>query len=255
MGSQYKRVKTAENIFTIIETIAALDQPTCSELAEHVDLSISSVYNYLKTLENGGFVIENGGRYRLSLKFLQLGREIRNSYPIMHAAVEPVDILAKAIDEYISVFVREGEKAVMVYEANSHHAVQVPTPFLGEPFHLARTPQGKVILAHMPDTYKRKITTLSSDEPIDEELKAELETIRAEGVWIDSGQTHEKIWAVAAPVEADGEIHGSLMISTVRHRITDQRAKEELPAMLDQTVREVEHRLSQYNFANLSSPW
>ncbi|ELY50893.1 IclR family transcriptional regulator [Natronolimnohabitans innermongolicus] len=256
MVTQNKGIKTAQNSFAIVEAIVEGDQPTCTELSEEVDLSVSSVYNYLKTLKEEGYVVENDGRYRLSLKFLKYGRMIRNSYPLMHAAIKPIDLLAKAIDEYLSLFVRENYSAVMIHEANSRFAVEVPTRFLGEPFHLTRSPQGKVILAHMPDEFRRDVfeaEELGSRRR--DELEAELETIANQRHLVDDGQTHENIWAIAAPVRTGDELYGSLMISTIRHRLDDRRARTELPDLLDRTVQEVEHRLAKYDFDDLYSTW
>jgi DNA-binding IclR family transcriptional regulator len=255
MSKQSKKIKTAENIFTIIEKIEELDQPTCSELDAHVELSVSSIYNYLQTLEGTGYVIENDGHYRLSLKFLQKGRTVRNSYPIMHAATQPIDILSKMIDEYISLFVKEKRSIVMIHEANSHHAVHTPAPFLGEPFHPAETPQGKVILAHTSESFRDDIiSAMDIDQDGAEQLRTELSEIRREGVSVDRGHSHENIWAIAAPVTVGGEIYGSLLISTVLHRLDERRAKE-LPELLRQTVKEIEHRLSRYDFDDLYSNW
>ena len=255
MTNHPKKIKTAENIFTIIETIEALDQPTCSELSEHVELSVSSLYNYLKTLEEHGYVLEHDSRYRLSLKFLRKGRTVRNSYPVMHAATEPIDILSKVIDEYISLFVKERKSAVMIHEANSHHAVETPAPFLGEPFDLAKTPQGKVMLAYMSDSATDAILSKLENDAAKERLRTELEGIRTDGVCVDEGETHENIWAVAAPVNVGGEIYGSLMISTVLHRTDTRRTGQELPNLLIQTVKEIEHRLSRYDFDDLYANW
>ncbi len=251
MTQQPNNIKTAENVFTIIETVETLDRPTCSELSDHIELSVSSLYNYLKTLEAHGYVLENDGRYRLSLKFLRKGRTIRNSYPVMHAATEPIDILSKVIDEYISLFVKERKSAVMIHEANSHHAVETPAPFLGEPFHLAKSPQGKVILAYMSDPVADGILAELGDDAERDRTRTELDRIRTDGVCVDDGNTHENIWAVAAPVNVGGEIHGSLMISTVLHRIDTRRTGGELPNLLVQTVKEIEHRLSGYDFDHL----
>lgn len=256
MESQPRKIKTAQNVFTIIERVQELDEPTCSELGGHVDLSVSTIYNYLKTLEAEGYIIENDGRYRLSLRFLQIGRTIRNSYPIMRAANEPIDILAKSIDEYLSVFVREGYKSVMIHEANSYNAVETPTPFLGEPFDLVRSPQGKVLLTHVSEAAQREVISASElDESSIEELHADLETIRTDGIIVDDGQTHKNIWAVAGPLTVDGTLHGALMISTVRHRLDQDRARQQLPDLLRQTIKEVEHRLSVYDFTDAYSTW
>lgn len=256
MATQSKNIKTAQNIFAIVEEIARLDEPTCTELSEKVDLSVSSVYNYLKTLEREGYLVEHDGQYRLSLKFLKYGRTIRNSYPITHAAIEPVNLLAKVINEYISVFVKERDSVVMIHEANSHYAVQVPTPFLGEPFQLTKSPQGKVILAEMAEPARRELLSERElGEQQRDELEAELERISDERIHVDEGRTHENIWAIAVPVKTGGEIHGSLMISTVRHRLDEQRAQRELPDLLDRTAQEIEHRLAKYDFDDLYSTW
>ena len=165
-------------------------------------------------------------------------------------------MLSKAIEEYLSVFVREKHSAVMIYEANSHFAVETPTRFLGEPFHLTRSPQGKVILAYMPDEFRRDVLkTDNLDTQRRDELERELETITNQRLLVDDGQTHENIWAVAAPVMTGGEIYGSIMISTIRHRLDDQRARTELPDLLERTVREVEHRLAKYDFDDLYTTW
>jgi DNA-binding IclR family transcriptional regulator len=72
------RVKTARTTFRILEAIKARDGGTVTELTEEFDLSKSSIYNYLKTLEHEGYVIREGDTYRIGLRMLDLGGYARH---------------------------------------------------------------------------------------------------------------------------------------------------------------------------------
>jgi DNA-binding IclR family transcriptional regulator len=111
-------------------------------------------------------------------------------------------------------------------------------------------------LAHTAESFQQEVIAESGDEQVSiEALHEELQSIRAEGYTVDRGQSHENIWAVAAPVMIGGELHGALMISTVLHRFDEQRGKDELRRLLLQTVKEIEHRLSRYDFDDIYANW
>jgi DNA-binding IclR family transcriptional regulator len=108
----------------------------------------------------------------------------------------------------------------------------------------------------MPESDRREVLSGNGlDSETTERLETELEDIRERGLAVDEGQSHDNIWAVAAPVKVGDEIYGSLLISTVLHRLDERRANQELPNLLVQTVKEVEHRLSRYDFDDLYSNW
>lgn len=65
--------------FKIIDRMQALGEAKPSRLTEELKLSKSSVHNYLATLQMEGYVVNDGGRYRLGPGFLTPGVALKNT--------------------------------------------------------------------------------------------------------------------------------------------------------------------------------
>ena len=75
MSSQPSRtVQATETSITILEALHDLGQAGVTELSNQLSLSKGNVHKHLTTLEQNEFVVNEGGVYSLSHRFLELGK-------------------------------------------------------------------------------------------------------------------------------------------------------------------------------------
>lgn len=73
-----RTLKTVLKATEMVDTLMQLDGAGVTELAQSLDISKSSAYTYLKTLERSEFVTKTGDEYHLSYNFLVFGEYVRN---------------------------------------------------------------------------------------------------------------------------------------------------------------------------------
>ncbi|QLG61920.1 IclR family transcriptional regulator [Halorarum salinum] len=181
-----------------------------SEIAQELDRPKSSVHKYLKTLEFLEFVENDGGVYRLGLRFLEIGGRIRNRNPIFQVARPLADELANDIDEVIFISVKNGNYGVFVYQTNNRYGIENLAP-LGERFYLHQNAAGKAMLAECSKNEIDQFISKSNLPPAMEktttdpnQLRTELNRIRDEGYSVGKGERFEGIRAISAAIP-DGE--------------------------------------------------
>ncbi|MFC7197092.1 helix-turn-helix domain-containing protein [Halosimplex aquaticum] len=109
-----KTVQTAVTSFEILEGIRELDGAGPTALADHLDRSKSGVYKHVRTLADRGYLVEDGGEYRLGLGMWTLGAGARSEYPV-EAGRRTVDSLVASVGHVASLVVYENGVASSVY--------------------------------------------------------------------------------------------------------------------------------------------
>lgn len=94
-ANEPRRIKSVLRANDIIETIQARNGATLQELQEHLGLTKATVYTYLTTLCECGFVTKDDGEYRLGLRFITIGEYVRNEMDLYTAGQDQVDQLAE----------------------------------------------------------------------------------------------------------------------------------------------------------------
>lgn len=253
-GSQGKigSVKTA---FEIIDTLETEDAMGVSEVAKRLDLPKSTAHVYLKTLESEGYAINENGQYRLSLRFLKHGGEVRNRLKLFRAAKSHVDKLANETGEAGNLGTEERGQRIIVYKSEVQDAIFDNTP-TGEHTNLHWTALGKAILGHLPSERvdkiieehglpKRTQNTITDRD----ELEAELESIREQGYSIEEEERREGVVAIGVPIQDkdDPETVHSVSISGPTKRIKEgDEVKPELIDAVKQTANVIELQYNHY---------
>lgn len=88
-------VKTTEKSLRIVGALCGHDGRRISELADELGFGKSAVHNHLSTLRDCGYVVKEGDEYRLSLKFLDVGRQTRAQLELYRHGREVVEKLAR----------------------------------------------------------------------------------------------------------------------------------------------------------------
>ena len=216
---------------------------TITELAEALDRSPSNVLAHLRTLQERGFAVEEDGRYRPGLRYYEIGNRIKQNYPLYVHGTEPADDLAAETGEFVWLMVEEQGRGYYLYKTGGDDAVESGAYTMGSRWHLNSTASGKVVLAHMDeqrvdevlDTHGLKSMTPNTITDR-EELKAELETIREEGVARDREESAVGIRGVAAPVRGLDGVIGTVSISGPASRIKGDYFEDVLPGKVTEAA-------------------
>lgn len=240
-------IKTAQTTFTIIEEVKRRNGATVTELTGELDLSKSSIHNYLSTLERDGYLVKNGNVYRTGLRFLDLGGHARRNEQIYDVAKDEVDALAEETGELANLLVEEHGRGVYLHRAHGGDAVQTDS-YIGQRVYLHNTALGKSILAHLP---RERVTEIIDQHGMPEttentitdrgELFDELETVREQGVAFDDEARVKGLRCVAVPiVNNDDVVEGAISVSGPTSRFREQLFREELPERLKSLSNVVE---------------
>lgn len=244
---EYNSIRAVDRTFTIINALRELNGATVTELSEHTSLPKSTVYNYLNTLLEGEYVVEDDGRFRISLRFLELGEHARGQPEIFRVAQPEIDKLAEETGELANLVVEEHGLGVYLYRARGEDAVHLDNP-VGKRQYLNSTAFGKAMLAHMQDEKVERIIDRHglpdrTDDTISnrDSLFEELETVRDRGWALDDGEGLSGLRCVSVPILADDDsVQGAVSISGPESRLHDDRFRQELPARIQSATNVIE---------------
>lgn len=233
-----RTVKSARTAFEIIEYIHNQGGADLTELTKELDLAKSTVHGYLATLESLEYLVSDGGRYYLSLKFLYHGTAARNSVPISGQADETLAALANETSLVAWLVVEEHGRAVYLDCAVGDEAMQTYGR-ISKRTDLHAPAAGKAILAHLPDETVDAIVenyglparteyTMTSEEELDEELTS----IRQQGYATSKHEVALGVQSVAAPVHHMGRVLGAISVSGTSNLVDDEYFEEDLPDLL-----------------------
>lgn len=244
---QYSSIRAVDRTFTIIDGLKELNGATVTELAEHVELPKSTVYNYLQTLLEDEYIVEDDGVYRVGLRFLEIGEHARCKQEIYQVAPTEIDKLAEETGELANLVVEEHGLGVYLYRSKGDDAVDLDNP-VGKRQYLNGTAFGKAMLAYMPEAQVERIidrhglparteNTITDRET----LYAELDQIRDRGWALGDGEGLQGLRCVSVPILTDDEsVHGAVSISGPKSRLRGERFREEIPDLLQAATNVIE---------------
>lgn len=246
-------LKVVETAFEIIETLRELDGTGVTELANHLDMPKSTVHSYLKTLEDCDYLVKEDHTYDISLRFLDLGADLRTRIELFSVGPMAVDNLAAVTGECASLSVQENDQRVLLYTAEGRGVIYNKN--IGSHIDLHLTASGKAILAHMPEEEidriirERGLPTSTEKTITDrEELFEELTKVRERDYAVEDEENREGIRGISVPVIHKCEPLGSIALVGPKSRFTPEYVTEELKEPLITQVN-----LIQMNYDRLSS--
>lgn len=243
------KLKTAEKIFEVVKVIQQLESPTLTEASSQLDIPKSTTLNYLRTLEELGYVIEEDSRYRLSLQFLDHGIHTKRRLKIAQYAPPVLKQLADDTNEAAWLMTQERGYVVGLDKELGPRAVQT-TGRIGRHTRFHYHAPGKAMLSAMSDSRIREIITnhgmpaRTEDTITDlDTLMEEIETVRETGVAFDVGEAIEGLRSIASPVSSAGGVEGAISVVGPKNRLKGDRFREEIPDLVAGAANEVELRL------------
>jgi len=250
MAPEENTITATRTSLRIVEALKRLDGAGTTAVANDLGIAKSTVHNHLQTLEDEGYITNEGSAYHVGLRFLELGEYKRNRMDIYEKARPEVASLAEKTGEMANAAVEEHGEGVYITRAEGSEAVSVDT-YAGKRVNLHCTALGKTILAMLPEGRVDEIIDTHGLPPRTEntitdraELKAELADIRERGHAYDREERLPGLRCVAAPVTSeDGDPVAALSVSGPTSRIKGDLFHEEIPEMLQSAVNVVEINL------------
>lgn len=243
-------VKAGEKMFSIIETVQRLEDPTLTAIATHLDFPKSTTHNHLETLKKAGYLKEIDDKYDLTLKFLDHGIYARRNLEIAGLAPPILDNLSDDTEEATWLMVEERGYVVGVAKALGERAVQT-TGRIGRHTRFHYHAPGKAILAHLPED---RVDTILTERGMPKKtehtitdydaIKESLEEVRETGVAFDVGEAIPGIRSVASPVICEGEVEGAIAVVGPKDRLKGDKFRTEIPDLISGAANELELRLT-----------
>lgn len=213
--SSTRHVQSVETGFEIIQEVQNQDGATLSTLADRVGLAKSTVHNYLRTLESMGYVVNNGGTYRLGLRFLTHGMAVKTGFELKHVVGDLIENIANDLDLATWWISEELGRGYFLQGAIPDSKRRIYGR-IGKRSYLHTHAPGLAILATLPDDYVDEIieyhglpvhTTETVTDP--NVLRDRLSTIRSTGYALSDGEAALGIQSVGTSFEDHrGQNHG-----------------------------------------------
>lgn len=232
--------------FELVEALYASEGGRgVTELATEVGISKSAAHKQLRTLVDLGYVEQREGDYRLTLRFLDVGRTVQQRRSLYRIARPIVDDLADSSGAVTNLMVLEDGYGAYLYRAGE---ALTDTPFHeGQRCYLHASGAGKAILATLDRSEaesildRRGLPALTDKTLTDrDELIGELQSIRERGLAFDRGEHVDGWQCVAAPIAPTGDPVGALSVSGRTHHMSGKTLSEDVAGLLVSAANEVE---------------
>lgn len=220
------------------------------EMMEALGYSRPTLYRYLKTLKDAGFLAAlPGAGYTLGPRVTELDFLMRRADPLIAAGQDLLRGMAE--DHAASVFLVRWYRRKLLCIASEDRAIEARSSYpRGRPMPLGRGAISRAIAAFLPakermrliEAYLDEFTTLGIGTTIDDVL-TELKQVRRDGVAVAWGEVTPGLVGVAAPIlAADGTPIGAICLSRDARSTPDARLAQVKAAILE-AAREITDRL------------
>lgn len=202
---------------------------TLTEVSRLTKLNKTTVYRYLHTLAECGFVVHDRrtDTYRLGLRVWELGRLAGGDLRVREVALPIMQELRDAFNETVNLGILDGREVVYVEMAESSRSLSMRARVGGrDPVH--STSLGKAILAFLPEQERRnhlpsRLTSRTSQTHTSiQALKADLLSVWERGFALDREENEEGSHCVGAPIfDQSGAVAAAISLSAPASRMPE----------------------------------
>jgi DNA-binding IclR family transcriptional regulator len=225
-------VRAVERALGVLGALAETDAPqTLQVIAERAELSVTTTFRLLRTLQQQGFVTPSAddGRYVLGFRVLELAHALLRQLDVVGIARPFVLDLRNRIGETVSLAVRSGEYHIRALQAEGTQPLRRVME-IGERLPLYAGSVGKLFLAAASDREveeylsRTELVPLSEATPTDPQLVwQQIAQVRERGFSESVNERGAGGAGVAAPVHGpDGRVLAALEISGPMTRFTPE---------------------------------
>ncbi len=216
-----------------------------SDVASVTGLSPAVARRCLNTLVSLGYIRQDGRRFLLTPEVLAFGSAYLSSMNVESVAVPPLQALAEATGDSVSLAVRSGREILYVVHVPSNRRIRLGAG-VGTRFPLHATSMGKVLLSYGAEAVIEeflghgplaRLTERTVTDPA--ALRARLSLVRERQYDSALDELDYGIVSVAVPVrDGQGQVVAAINCSTSTTRISqDELVRTRLPLLRDAAGR------------------
>jgi IclR family pca regulon transcriptional regulator len=235
-------VQGLERGLAVIRSFSAeLPSLTIAQVAERTDLTRAAARRYLMTLEALGYVLQDGDRFSLTPRLLDLGFTYLSTLDVTSVVQPYMERVTDALHESCSVSVLDDHDIVYIARRAAKRIMSINLA-IGSRLPAHVTSMGKVLLAHLPpdelDHYFASVARerLTANTIVAERaLRRVLDEVRKNGWAVADEECELGVRSAAAPlVGRDREVHAAINVSAHAARVSlEQLQADYLPVLLD----------------------
>lgn len=230
-SSETKNVKSIVKAAAIIEVLSASeDSLALSDIVKELNIAKSTLHGLISTLVDVGYITQDSdtGQYRLGIKLFEIGNTVPRRWDERTIAYPYMQKLAEQTGETIHLAVLDNFEVLYINKLESSKSIRIVTG-LGVRMPAHCTGVGKVLLSglnpyELNKFYRRRKLEKYTDTTVTdfEELKIQLEKIKAAGFAVDNQEYMEGLKCVAAPIyDHKGNITSTMSIAGPLSRMRD----------------------------------
>lgn len=226
------KVTAVERTMLILETISKNNKIILSDIAKQTKIHKSTVFRFLNTLEDLGYIGKNSTdeKYFLTTKMNNFHNVTSVEGVLLKEGIQIVEKIAKYTKETVHLAKLENRKLTYLHKIESTQTLRVSTSsqISGEA-PLYCTGLGKAMIAFLDEDETLKIVKLLNYEKFtdttitnEKSLLRELDLIKKQGYAIDNEEHEIGIMCVAAPILVRNNPIAAISISGPSQRMKDK---------------------------------
>jgi DNA-binding IclR family transcriptional regulator len=201
---------------------------TARQIANHLNLPLSTTYKYIDVLSKRGFLARKAGskNFCLGLMLFRLGNVFISGFDLIDVVIPHMKALLKESGETILLTAVEGQEAICLEKMEPQRLIKLSLD-RGRTLPLHAGASSRILLAYQDDAFintfikqqglqkltKNTITTLGK-------LRAELKRTREKGYAVSDSEVDAGAKAVSAPIfDYKGQLLAGLSIAGPSERI------------------------------------
>jgi IclR family KDG regulon transcriptional repressor len=222
-----------------------------TEISARMNLHKSTIHSLLKTLRLNGYIdqSEETGQYRLGMKLLEKGQLLLQGLDIRTVAKPFLQQLSNETGQTTHLVIMDGAEGVYIDKVEGEKA-PIRYSRIGRRVPIHSSAVGKLLAAYQPShvlerlisgyVYRQHTPKTISDE---QQLRIELEQVRAEGVAYDREENEPGVRCAAAPIfNHYGEVIAAMSISTMITHVDETELKAHVQ-LLRNSTQGISHKL------------
>lgn len=242
------KINSVKNTTELLYLVSREGTIGVSAAAEEVDMPNSTVHDYLRSLEEMGYLKRTDEGYSLTTRLLEMGARHRLQMDIYTTSKPEIKKIARKTGEHVSLMIEEDGLGILLTTFMGENAVEIVTHD-GTKTPLHATACGRTILAHLPDHRveeiidQRGLSSVTQNTITDrDELYSELESIRDRGYASEKGEILDGIRGVGAPIlrRDANSVLGAISVYGPTTRTKQRKFEESVPELLIESANIIE---------------
>jgi len=240
-GKKSYSIQSVDNALDLLEALSDEgDEVRTSRLGERVGMNKTSLFRYLATFENRGYVehVKGSGKYRLGPSAYEIGQKFLSRMGLLREARPVMEKMVRECDEAAYIVVRRDSDALFLDMVDTSQQVKIIS-LAGKRYPVDVPAAGRILIA-----FGKEKGNWSSDAGMMEELTR----IHRQGYCYDRGTIGDGITSIAVPLfGSGGTLQASLCFVGPDFRLPKDRIESQLLPRLQEAGRIISSKLGHFS--------